>query len=301
VVGVGAIVAIVFFVVRRRRKNVGKANGEPDEFDPDGNKVNPVSGTGYEQMTAVHPSGEYGAIRLNAPDTVVEKPVVDKFKIEYNEVDFGSKIGAGQFGIVYKGMRTPNNIIMTTISNVKVAGEWRGAVVAIKETQSANMEEFKKEAELMKGLQPHKNIAQIYGVCQKADKLYVVMEFLPGGSLEDVLHRKKSRGKSFTAKEKVKLASGIASGMIHLHAEKILHRDLAARNILISSERIPKISDFGMSHVSSNQDFGDVDKNITSGPIRWMAPESLGQQVFSSKTDVFSYGILLWGMWPSTH
>jgi serine/threonine protein kinase len=98
------------------------------------------------------------------------------------------------------------------------------------------------------------------------------MEYLPGGSLEALLRRRKKRGKPFTDDEKIRFAMGIASGMVHLHAEKILHRDLAARNILVSTEKIPKISDFGMSHVASNQDFGDVDKSLTTGPIRWMAP-----------------------------
>jgi len=87
------------------------------------------------------------------------------------------------------------------------------------------------------------------------------------------------------------LALGIAQGMYHLHENKIIHRDLAARNILLHHGE-SKISDFGMSRSLNQQNEGKTKSMI--GPIRWMAPESLGEQLYSSKSDIWTYGIVLY-------
>jgi serine/threonine protein kinase len=89
---------------------------------------------------------------------------------------------------------------------------------------------------------------------------------------------------------KVNLVKGIARGMRHLHRHNIIHRDLAARNILLSSVGEPKISDFGMSRVLQQENEGQTVTNI--GPIRWMAPESLANRVYSKKSDVWTFGIV---------
>jgi serine/threonine protein kinase len=83
---------------------------------------------------------------------------------------------------------------------------------------------------------------------------------------------------------------GIAAGMLHLHNHNIIHRDLAARNILLSGTGDPKISDFGMSRILQKEEEGKTKTNI--GPIRWMAPESLANQTYSKKSDVWSFGIV---------
>jgi proto-oncogene tyrosine-protein kinase Ret len=80
--------------------------------------------------------------------------------------------------------------------------------------------------------------------------------------------------------------------MYHLHKFNIIHRDLAARNILLTTTGSPKISDFGMSRLLHVADVGKTYSNI--GPIRWMAPESLAQQIYSKKTDIWSFGIVVY-------
>lgn len=128
------------------------------------------------------------------------------------------------------------------------------------------------------------------------------MEFVQHGSLEQLLQKMKRRAKSFTAEEKIRIALGVASGMVHLHAEKIIHRDLAVRNILIAAGRVPKIADFGMSHsgpAGGATAEGDAENGVLeivekTGPVRWMAPESIREHQYSTKSDVFSYGVLLW-------
>lgn len=148
-----------------------------------------------------------------------------------------------------------------------------------------------KEAGLMQTLRPHQNVVHLFGVCIHDEKYYIVMEFLKGGDLLTMLRRAAKR-KSLNEAQRVHLALSIASGMLHLHAENILHRDLAARNVLLSRDGEPRISDFGMSHHAA----ADSEQQIAAevGPIRWMAPESLAKGVYSAKTDVFSFGILLY-------
>jgi serine/threonine protein kinase len=79
---------------------------------------------------------------------------------------------------------------------------------------------------------------------------------------------------------------------LHLHEHNIVHRDLAARNILLTGSGDPKISDFGMSRILQKEEEGKTKKNL--GPIRWMAPESLAQRTYSKKSDVWSFGIVVY-------
>jgi serine/threonine protein kinase len=178
-----------------------------------------------------------------------------------------------------------------------IIGKWRGAAVAIKEIE-ASQEMLKQVAKLLLNMQPHKNITQIYGVCQHEDKMLVVMEYLLGGSLERLMQKRKRKGTPLSDEEIIRLATGIASGMVHLHAQKIFHRDLEARNILIAPENnhlVIKLSHFGLSLPDPSHDSSDVHEETKVGSARWMAPESLQRQVYSAKSDVFSFGVLLWG------
>jgi len=88
-----------------------------------------------------------------------------------------------------------------------------------------------------------------------------------------------------------KIIRGIVSGMLHLHCERIVHRDLAPRNILLTNERVPKISDFGLSRVT------DSDQSQTksdTGPLKHMAPECLLKMKYGFKSDVWAFGVTLW-------
>ena len=92
--------------------------------------------------------------------------------------------------------------------------------------------------------------------------------------------------------KKIQICHGIALGMVHLHAEGIIHRDLAARNILLTQSLQPKVTDFGLSRFVGDAEYGNTATN--AGPVRWMAPEAIKKQVFSKKSDVWSFGVLVW-------
>jgi serine/threonine protein kinase len=134
-------------------------------------------------------------------------------------------------------------------------------------------------------MRSHPNLVQVIGYCE--DPPMIVMEFLDGGSLERAL----GNG-SIDDDEKVRICHGITLGMIHLHADGIVHRDLAARNILLTKSMQPKITDFGLSRSVGEEDAGNTQSDV--GPVRWMAPEALSKRVFSKKSDVWSFGVLVW-------
>jgi len=172
-------------------------------------------------------------------------------------------------------------------------GKWRGGEVAIKqmpvsELSGKELEEFKGEAALMSKLRPHTNVVQFIGACiRPGEPLCILTEYLDGGSLLNMLKKK-----TLTGEDLIKIARGIAAGMLHLVSENIVHRDLAARNILLSLNLVPKVADFGLSRLSERADNSSFTAT-TVGPLRWMSPESLSDRCYSEKTDVWSFGVLL--------
>jgi len=198
--------------------------------------------------------------------------------IDYTELSFDAEIGKGAYGVVYKG-------------------RWREGVVAIKKLllpsamNEREMEDFRREAALMKNLRPHVNVVQFLGITSSPHPLCIVTEFMEHGSLYSFIHSENKVDTNLL----VNLIKGIAAGMLHLHKEGIVHRDLACRNVLLGSGFQVKISDFGLSRVS---DTGDTKKSnqtkSDTGPLKWMAPESIRYKEYSQASDIWSFGVVIW-------
>jgi len=185
------------------------------------------------------------------------------------------EVGRGNYGAVYKA-------------------KWRGGDVAVKKLLSVlndkELVDFQSETALMCKLRPHSNVVQFMGACTKAgDFLAIVTEFMERGSLLAYL---KSENQKISHEEMTKIARGIVAGMLHLTSENIIHRDLATRNILLASNLVPKVSDFGMSRFGMNDSSGKTQSTV--GPLRWMSPESLSDGIYSEKSDVYSFGVLIY-------
>jgi len=121
-----------------------------------------------------------------------------------------------------------------------------------------------------------------------------VLEFCPGGALSSALYGPSPR--PFTQAELRRIASGVARGVAHLHAESIVHRDLAARNVLLAEGLTAKVADFGMAR----SDPGGIRGGYTAngvGPVRWMAPEQLDRRAVSRAADVWAFGAVLYECW----
>jgi hypothetical protein len=146
---------------------------------------------------------------------------------------------------------------------------------------------FIKEAQLMQKLPPHPNVVQLKGVLSDVDvPMGIVTEFCGGGSLDSYL-----KARACTLLEKIDILLDVAEGLYHLHRHNIVHRDLAVRNLLLSADGTVKVADFGMSRDTVND--GNTTKS-NMGPLRWMSIESLRSQQFSTRSDIWSYGITAW-------
>ncbi|XP_033646566.1 tyrosine-protein kinase receptor Tie-1-like [Asterias rubens] len=157
----------------------------------------------------------------------------------------------------------------------------------------------------MKKVGSHPHVVNLLGYCVEKDPIYVIVEYLSKGDLKNVLIGCRSedsgagyfniRGKRKSlSKTLIKFARDVASGMAFLSSQKCIHRDLAARNVLVSEDMVCiKVADFGLARDVMNV---RIYQRESEGvlPMRWMALESLLDDVYTTESDVWSFGILLW-------
>ncbi|KAM4048290.1 ephrin type-A receptor 6 isoform 2-T2 [Anomaloglossus baeobatrachus] len=224
-----------------------------------------------------------GAKTYIDPDTYEDPSLaVHEFakEIDPSRIRIERVIGAGEFGEVCSGrLKTPAK---------------KEIPVAIKTLKGGYMDrqrrDFLREASIM-GQFDHPNIIRLEGVVTKSRPVMIVVEYMENGSLDSFLRKHDGH---FTVIQLVGMLRGIASGMRYLSDMGYVHRDLAARNILVNSNLVCKVSDFGLSRVL--EDDPEAAYTTTGGkiPIRWTAPEAIAYRKFSSASDAWSYGIVMW-------
>uniref|UniRef100_A0A8C5CK38 Tyrosine-protein kinase n=1 Tax=Gadus morhua TaxID=8049 RepID=A0A8C5CK38_GADMO len=196
-------------------------------------------------------------------------------------------LGPGNFGEVYSGRLRFDNMAVA----VKACRE---------DLPPETKKRFLMEARILKQYE-HPNIVRLIGVCTQQQPIYIIMELVQGG---DFLSFVRAADRSLPPGLLVTMVADIASGMDYLENRKCIHRDLAARNCLVGEQHVVKISDFGMSREEEDGVYSATG-GLRQVPVKWTAPEALNYGRYTTESDVWSFGVVLWetfsrGMTPYT-
>ncbi|XP_073312240.1 G-type lectin S-receptor-like serine/threonine-protein kinase At4g27290 [Primulina huaijiensis] len=213
-------------------------------------------------------------------DTEIELPMFDLNSLTKatDNFSFQNKIGEGGFGPVYKGL---------------LEGGKEIAVKCLSQTSMQGVDEFKNEVTCIVKLQ-HRNLVRLLGCCTQGEENMLVYEYMTNKSLDLILFD-PLKSSVLDWPKRFHIINGIARGLMYLHQDsclRIIHRDLKASNILLDSDMNPKISDFGLARIFGGNETG-VNTNRVVGTYGYMSPEYMIDGIFSVKSDVFSFGVLV--------
>jgi len=214
------------------------------------------------------------ASRFEKPTTAgLSYDTCDRWEIDRSKLTLLHELGRGQFGQVFEGLF--NNKTRVAIKTLRKG--------------SMDPQDFLGEAQIMTKMR-HANLVQLYAVCTKEEPVYIITELMSKGAL--ISYLQTDEGKSLPLVEYIKMATQIAAGMSYIEHERYVHRDLAARNILVGDKNVCKIADFGLARFIKETEY-----EARAGarfPIKWTAPEAANFSKFTIKSDVWSFGIVLY-------
>ncbi|XP_056149266.1 ephrin type-A receptor 4-A-like [Lampris incognitus] len=269
-VGILLLISTAVFIITRRRRKYGTTKQDSEEEK----HLNPGVKIYVDPFT------------YEDPDQAIHEFAKE---IDISHIHIERVIGMGEFGEVCSG-------------RLHAQGK-REIYVAIKSLKTGYSDkqrrDFLSEASIM-GQFEHPNIIRLEGVVTRCKPLMIITEYMENGSLDTFLRKHDGQ---FTVIQLVGMLRGIASGMKYLSDMSYVHRDLAARNILVNSNLVCKVSDFGLSRVLEDDPEAAYTTREAPGtyhspggkiPIRWTAPEAIAYRKFTSASDVWSYGIVMW-------
>ena len=227
-------------------------------------------------------------------------------KIDRLNIQYMKQLGGGNFGVVFlgkcKGLENGEESTLVAVKTLK------------EESSNTAVQDFIQEAKLLHRFD-HPHIVCFHGVCMEELPYYLVFEYMDQGDLCQFLRMHGSSAQrcynppnafrdrtpstvstdsaSLGVTQLLDICKQVASGMAYLESEKHIHRDLSCRNCLIKTGMIVKVADFGMAQKLYAGDYIRINGQVVL-PIRWMSPESIVYGTFSSQSDVWSFGVVVW-------
>ncbi|KAK1415621.1 hypothetical protein QVD17_31404 [Tagetes erecta] len=195
-----------------------------------------------------------------------------------NDFSIDNKLGEGGFGPVYKGVLDEGQVI---------------AVKRLSKSSGQGLVEFENEVICIAKLQ-HRNLVKLLGYCIQGDEKMLIYEYMPNKSLDSFLYD-ESRKSLLDWPQRYHIIHGIARGLLYLHQDsrlKVVHRDLKAGNILLDHQMYPKISDFGLARMFKEDENEAKTKRVV-GTLGYISPEYAIHGLYSMKSDIFSFGVLV--------
>ena len=219
---------------------------------------------------------------------------------DYNMLQIENKIGEGEFGVVYKA-KAPG----LKRSDWEVSADQFVAIKMLKTDADLKIVlDFVKEVDTVVNFE-HENVIRLLGICtDQLDHICMIFEYMELGALKELLQKSNPRNPDFYQMNSIKaiikpsqflsICIQLARGLDYLSKKRFVHRDIATRNCLVDPQFVCKIADFGLSRDVYELDYYGLGGKSELLPVRWMSPESLLYGRFTVKSDVWSYGVLMW-------
>lgn len=233
-----------------------------------------------QRMNTKDENEEDGGLSAVAEREDLGLPLLDLSTVAHATGNFSvdNWLGEGGFGPVYKGVLVDGQNI---------------AVKRLSKSSGQGLNELKNEVKLIAKLQ-HRNLVRLLACCIEEDEKLLIYEYMPNGSLDSFIFG-QSRGLLLDWSQRFNIICGVARGLLYLHQDsrlRIIHRDLKASNVLLDDALNPKISDFGLARIFGG-DQSQANTRRIVGTYGYMAPEYALYGLFSMRSDVFSFGILI--------
>ncbi|KAI1896945.1 hypothetical protein AGOR_G00100110 [Albula goreensis] len=289
---VGAAVAYIIVVLAlmfycKKRRNAKRLQKSTEGEEPE---MECLNGAAVQQngQTTAEIQEEVALTNLATTATANKRHSSnDKLHFPRANLHMITTLGKGEFG----------EVMLAKAQGIEEGEEETVVLVKSLQTRDEQLQlDFRREFEMF-GKLSHANVVRLLGLCREAEPHYMILEYVDLGDLKQFLRISKSKDEKvkpqpLSTKQKVSICSQVALGMEHLSNHRFVHKDLAARNCLISAQRHVKVSALSLSKDVYNSEYYHYRQSWI--PLRWLPAESVFEDDFSTKTDVWSFGVLMW-------